>query len=222
MNRRRGFFLVIDGPSGVGKDTVAMLLSQQLRVQGWPVVSTQEPSSSRIGVLARTGTELYRGLALACLVAADRYHHLAHNVRPALAAGQVVICARYVPSSLVLQQLDGVDGVFLWQLNQLADRPDLTVILNGDPEQSQARAAQRGTYSRFHRAGLAAAQAEAAQYRQVAHELTEAGYLVAYHEIAGQSAEAVVAERLPVVLKRLAGRAAQADAASSAARMSES
>ncbi len=48
-------------------------------------------------------------MALACLVAGDRHHHLASEVLPVLRAGKVVICDRYLPSSLVLQCIDGID-----------------------------------------------------------------------------------------------------------------
>ncbi|MEU6071861.1 hypothetical protein ABZ864_47440 [Streptomyces sp. NPDC047082] len=47
-------------------------------------------------------------MAMACLVAADRYHHLAQEIRPALQRGNVVLCDRYIASSLVLQVIDGL------------------------------------------------------------------------------------------------------------------
>jgi len=203
MNERRGFFVVIDGPSGVGKTTVTALLHQQLASRGLPVLATKEPSDSPLGNLARHGTDDYRDLTLACLVMADRYHHLDHEIRPALRAGQVVLCDRYVPTSLVLQRIDGVEPAFVWQLNQYADVPDLTIILTGDPAQSRARAHQRGTYSRFHRND---GNAEAALYRSVARELAAAGWTVIHHDIAGEPPEVVVAGLLTAILHRLGER----------------
>lgn len=146
-----GRFISIDGPSGIGQSTVSALLRSALESRGVPTVLTAEPSASPLGDLARYGTHKYRGMALACLVAADRYWHLEREIRPALRLGRVVICDRYVPSSLVLQRLDGVDQPFLWSLNQAAERPALAVILTGEPERSYQRASQRGTYSRFQR-----------------------------------------------------------------------
>lgn len=67
--------------------------------------------------------------ARACLVAADRYHCLATEIRSALAAGKIVLCDRYVASSYVLQHLDGVPIEFIEALNADANRPDLAVIL---------------------------------------------------------------------------------------------
>ncbi len=66
--------------------------------------------------------------------AADRYHHLDTEIRPRLKAGQTVISDRYIPSGLVMQRFDGVDPAFLWAPNAEADRPDLCVILEADPE----------------------------------------------------------------------------------------
>ena len=56
-------------------------------------------------------------MALACLVAGDRHHHLATEILPALHAGKVVICDRYLPSSLVLQAIDGIEPDTIWCLN---------------------------------------------------------------------------------------------------------
>jgi dTMP kinase len=150
MTTRQGLFVVIEGPSGVGKTTVTRLLLTDLAHRGVAVAATREPSDSALGKLARHGTDDYRGLVLGCLVAADRYHHLERDIRPAVRAGYVVLCDRYVPTSLVLQRIDGVEPAFLAQLNQYADQPDLTVILTGHPEQAAARVQDRGTFSRFH------------------------------------------------------------------------
>lgn|SRR5690606_7262110 len=134
-----GFFLVIDGPNSVDTSTVAKLVGATLARCGYPVTIARKPSDGPPGVLARTATHEFRGLALACLVAADRYHHLDQVIRAALRAGNVVVCDRYVPSSLVSQRLAGVNPAFTAQLNQYADTPDLTVILTGGPRRSPPR-----------------------------------------------------------------------------------
>jgi dTMP kinase len=206
MTERQGVFVVVEGPSGVGKTTVADLLHGELAQRGVPAVTTKEPSDSALGKLARQGTDEYRGLVLACLVAADRYYHLEHDIRPALRAGYVVICDRYVPTSLVLQRIDGVEPAFLSQLNQYADSPDLTVILTGRPQEPQRRVEDPGVYSRFHRGGTAARMVEDRLYRDVAHQLTEAGYPVLHHEVTDEPAETVAAVLLGAVLERLGAR----------------
>jgi dTMP kinase len=162
-----------------------------------------------IGQLARFGTDDYHGLTLACLVAADRYQHLEQEVRPALRAGRIVLCDRYVASSLVLQGLDGVPTDFVWQLNQHADRPDLCVILTGDAACARNRAERRGLYSRFHRGGHQAGLAEAALYATAAVELAEHGFEVLRHDIGSQTPSSVAEALATTVLAR---RQAQLDA----------
>jgi dTMP kinase len=196
MNVLPGFFVAIDGPSGIGKSSVTAHLGRRLSARlSQPVMTTKEPTSTTLGNLARFGTDRYRGVTLACLVAADRYQHLEHDIRPALAAGKLVICDRYVASSLVLQRMDEVSPDFLWRLNGLADPPDLYVILTGDPARSRARAAHRGLYSRFHRGGQTAGAVESALYRTAATELKAAGWNMLTYEVAHQTA-AEIAEEL--------------------------
>lgn len=209
MSRGRGSFIVIDGPSGIGKSTITNLLAHVLSAHGCPVLATKEPTATPLGSVARFGTDDYRGLTLACLVAADRYQHLEQEIRPALEAGQTVVCDRYLASSLVLQGLDGVPADFVWQLNQHADRPDLCVILTGGAACARDRAERRGLYSRFHRGGYQAGLAEAALYATAAAELMEHGIEVLTHDVGSQTPDKVAEALAAVVLAR---RQAQLDA----------
>lgn len=141
--------------------------------------------------MARAGTHDFQGLALACLVAADRYQHLDREIRPALGRGAVVVCDRYVPSSLVLQTLDGVDTQFARQLNQHAQPPDLTVILTGTPECTRERARARGASSRFHRDDSSRHATEDRMYRALVAELRDDGWDLLHHDIGVEPATEV-------------------------------
>jgi dTMP kinase len=169
----RGYFVTLDGPGGAGKSTLASLVTSQLTTAGVPVHATTEPSSGPAGQLARNNTATFHGHALACLVAADRYHHLQTEIQPALDAGKVVICDRYVPSSYALQVLDGVGQDFITHINAHAQRPDLAVILTCDTDEIQRRLAIRGSHSRFED-DPEISRAEAERYHQItamlAHE----------------------------------------------------
>ncbi|MBM7774306.1 dTMP kinase [Actinokineospora baliensis] len=150
--RLPGLLVTFDGPGGVGKSTTARIVTETLANSGLSVHSTAQPSRARLGELARHGTDTYRGMALACLCAADRHHQLETEILPALREGTAVVCDRYVASSLVLQGLDGVPAEVVWQLNHGVYRPDLAIVLTGDPQVINARLRARGGHSRFERA----------------------------------------------------------------------
>lgn len=147
---RAGCFVTVDGPSGVGKSTTVRLLRQHLTAHGRTVRQTVEPTSSDLGRFTRAHAGHIHGLALACLVAANRYEHIEAVIDPALRAGELVLSDRYLPSTLVLQQLDGVPRDFLLAINQHVVLPDLAVILTADPGLITQRIAARGVTHRWH------------------------------------------------------------------------
>jgi dTMP kinase len=171
-SQQRGLFVSVDGPSGAGKSTIVRHLAQLLVAAGESVHVTAEPSEGPIGKLCRELTESVTGHALACLYAADRYHHVATEIRGHLEAGEVVISDRYIPSGLVMQRFDGIDPAFLWQLNAEAERPDFAVILEADPEVIAERLAARGAHNRFQLVP-GSSHAEAHFYRQATERLMQ-------------------------------------------------
>ena len=198
----RGLFVSVDGPSAVGKTTVVEHLARLMAASGEEVHVTAEPSSGPIGRLCRELTETVTGYALACLYAADRYHHVAREIRPHTDAGRTVITDRYVPSSLVMQRFDGVDLAFLMQLNERADRPDVAVILQAAPEIIARRLLERGPHSRFQRMPDSS-KAEVGFYHEATERLIRAGYNVLTVDVSHQRPEqaaAVIAERLTTLL----------------------
>jgi dTMP kinase len=188
MTGQRGLFISIDGPGGSGKSTVAALAAALLTRRGLAVHETREPSPTPLGQLIRAGTDDYAGMALACLVAGDRHHHLATEIRPGLAAGQIIICDRYLPASLVLQRMDDISWDVILQLNQGADQPALAIILNGNPAVIAARLAARGRHSRFERQP-GSSQTESELYTDTAARLAQAGWPVHTIDITTRSAD---------------------------------
>ncbi|MEU6889758.1 dTMP kinase [Streptomyces viridosporus] len=147
---RAGWFVTIDGPSGVGKSTTVQALHDLLTKQKRPARRTVEPTSTVLGTFTRSHAHTIHGLALACLVAATRYEHVETVLDPALRAGELVISDRYLPSTLVLQQLDGVPFEFLVDVNRHVPLPDLAVILTAEPGLIAERIATRGITHRWH------------------------------------------------------------------------
>jgi dTMP kinase len=188
----RGVLVAFEGPSGTGKSTVARLVADALRPVR--VLLTREPSDGPLGLEARAGTGRYSGRALACLVAADRYAHLEEEVVPALAAGAVVICDRYVMSSFVLQRLDGVEREFISCLNAPAPRPDLYVMLAAAPSDAADRVRARGTSSRFQPRSEEHAAAEAVLYEEEESLAARSGQRLLRLDTTGRAPEAVAAQ----------------------------
>lgn len=169
-----GRFLTLDGPGGVGKSTTAALLTSLLRERGEPAHATIEPSRSELGAFTRSHADQITGRSLACLVAADRYDHLAREIEPQLDQGVTVVCDRYLASTLVVQQLDGVPEEFLLALNASVRLPDLSVILTADPAVITDRLTYRGAHHRFERdPGIP--QREVALYERAARTLRDLG-----------------------------------------------
>ncbi|MFC8076161.1 dTMP kinase [Streptomyces sp. NPDC057307] len=150
MTSARGRFITLDGPSGVGKTTTVHALTGELARRGQSVHRAVEPTTSVLGAFVREHFSHIRGHALACLVAADRYEHIEHEIEPRLGAGDTVVCDRYLASTLVMQQLDGVPVKFLLDLNAHVLMPDLAVILTASPSLIAERIAARGPRNRFH------------------------------------------------------------------------
>jgi dTMP kinase len=152
-----GWFVAIEGPNGVGKSTIVAVTAQQLDQElGFRVHVTKEPSATVLGQAIRSlePTLPPEALALACV--ADRLDHLAREIEPAVAEGAVVLSDRYVPSSLVLQRLDGLGLEEIWALNENARPPDLTVYLDDEVATIDGRLATRDENARFEAAGAAA------------------------------------------------------------------
>lgn len=207
----RGIFVSMDGPGGVGKSTTARLVGEQLNARGRRVWATAEPSRTPLGELIRASTDTYRGMALACLVAGDRHHHLATEILPRLQAGFTVISDRYVPSSLVLQRMDDVDQETIWQLNKGAEPPELAVILNATPAVLSGRLARRGgTHSRFERQSDGPAT-ESALYQDTAAGLTALGWPVCSIDVTDRTPGEVAAIVTDRVLTLHAERSAHGD-----------
>lgn len=142
----RGRFIALEGIDGSGTTSQRGALAAALRARGHSVLETNEPSSGSIGTLARArlstqASPIDRG-ALALLFAADRLDHVATEIEPALAAGQVVLTDRYLLSSWVYQSLD-CDPQWVRSINARAPWPDLTLVLQVPAAEAMRRVAAR-------------------------------------------------------------------------------
>jgi dTMP kinase len=152
IHSETGLFVVFEGGDAVGKSTQVRALVEWLTAAGHAVVQTFEPGDTAVGRTIRravldpaTGDLAPRAEAL--LYAADKAQHVAEVVRPALAAGHVVVCDRYVDSMLAYQgagrvlSVAEVATVARWATEDL--RPQLTVVLDLDPSEAVAEKANK-------------------------------------------------------------------------------
>ncbi|MBN7759973.1 dTMP kinase [Nitratireductor aquibiodomus] len=162
----RGFFITFEGGEGAGKSTQIEQLAASLREAGHDVIVTREPGGSAGAeavrhVLLSGAAEPFGAAMEAVLFAAARSDHVEQVIRPAIARGAVVLCDRFLDSSRVYQGVTGnLDADFMANLERVTVngmKPDLTLILDIDPEEGLRRAtARRGddTPDRFEKETL--------------------------------------------------------------------
>lgn len=143
-----GIFITVEGPNGVGKSTFIKRLEEMFSSE-YMVFLTREPSNSNFGNYVRKNEEMLEGEAYAYLIAADRCYHLKNFIEPELDKGKIVISDRYIESSLVLQEYDGVKIDDIWRLNCNFIIPDLSIILLATEEILKCRLLERNELTRF-------------------------------------------------------------------------
>jgi dTMP kinase len=153
-----GLFVSFEGGDGAGKSTQLQAVADWLTAAGWDVVRTREPGGTDLGQVLRSAVLHGEDLdprTEALLYAADRAHHVASLIGPALARGSIVLTDRYLDSSVAYQAggreltAEEVERLSLWATGGLL--PDLTVLLDVDPALGLSRLT--GSPDRLERAG---------------------------------------------------------------------
>lgn len=206
MTEVSGVFISFEGIDGSGKSTQARLLADALRDEGRSVVLTREPGGS-------PGAEEIRRLVLEgdpdrwsaeteiLLFTAARRDHLERTIQPALRAGKVVICDRFVDSTRMYQGLSR--GNLREQVDQLHQlmigyEPDLTILVDMDPETGLQRAKGRqGSEERFEDFGLDLQKRMRSGFLELAQEFSDR-----FATIDGNRDVAAVASDIRVIVSR--------------------
>jgi len=151
--RTRGRLITFEGGEGVGKSTQVARLAEELRQKGVDVLETREPGGSPGAEAIRTllldpDLKGWPPMAEALLHFAARSDHMVRVIEPALAAGTWVLCDRFTDSTMAYQGVtQGLGTSIIEQLSALTlkgRRPDLTIVLDLDPEVGLRRVAARG------------------------------------------------------------------------------
>lgn len=182
MTTQRGKFITVEGGEGVGKSTNVQFIHDCLSDFGIDHVMTREPGGTALAesirsLLLEKQEEALDQDAELLLMFAARAQHLARLIHPSLAQGRWVVCDRFTDATYAYQGGGrGIERARIAQLEQLVHhdfQPDLTLLLDLDPEQGLARVAQRGTPDRIESESLVFFRAVRTAYLERARNFPE-------------------------------------------------
>lgn len=174
----KGLFITLEGGDGAGKSTQIRNIERFFTEKGLVVVHTREPGGTRIGeklrdiLLDKDNAEM-SAVTEMLIYAASRSQHVREFVMPALERGEIVICDRFVDSSIAYQAYGRELGDMVAEVNNHATgglRPDITFWLDIDPEAGRARAAKAGDLDRLEREKMDFHYRVYEGYRQIAEQ----------------------------------------------------
>ena len=215
MPPRPGVFFALEGCDGSGKTGALAHLGEALRDVPGGLVLTREPGGTDEGLAIRAlllarGAHDWEPQAEFLLIAAARAQHVARVIRPAIAAGQVVVSDRYVGSTLAYQGAGrGLDEAAIRTVHALTTGdlwPDLTIVLDVDPEVALARGlarlrAEGSREDRFESLGLAFQRRVRDSFLRQA-EVAPARHVVIDASRPAAAVQAAVAAAIPDFLRR--------------------
>ncbi|MFJ7855202.1 dTMP kinase [Peribacillus frigoritolerans] len=150
---KRGIFITMEGPEGAGKTTITQMLGKALLQEGYQVLLTREPGGVPISeqireVILNKDNTAMDSRTEALLYAAARRQHLVEVVMPELERGGIVLCDRFIDSSLAYQgHARGLDIEEVYNINKFAIgdmMPDATLFFDIDPEEGLRRIQSNG------------------------------------------------------------------------------
>ena len=204
----KGLFITFEGPDGSGKTTIATAVCQMLIDKGYEVVHTREPGGIEIAeqirnIILDPDNDKMDAKTEALLYAASRRQHLVEKVLPSVEEGKIVICERFIDSSLAYQgygrQL-GFDDVL--NINLFATDntfPDLTIYLDVDEEIGLKRLSNRQFKDRLEQESIDFHHRVNEGYKQVLKRFKDRIVVVD----ASRSQDEVTNECIDIVLKYL-------------------
>ena len=153
-----GTFITVEGPDGAGKTTQLQLLADRLTAEGYEIVMTREPGGTRIGneirsLILNPDFQELDEMTEILLYAASRAQHVNELIRPALAAGKIVLCDRFIDASIAYQgyglgyAIEQVRSINQQATNHLT--PDRTYLFDLTVSESKQRMMDRGALDRI-------------------------------------------------------------------------
>lgn len=153
-----GTFITVEGPDGAGKTTQLQLLADHLKAKGYEIVMTREPGGTRIGneirsLILNPDFKEMDEMTEILLYAASRAQHVNELIRPALEAGKIVLCDRFIDASIAYQgyglgySIEQVQEINRQATNDLT--PDRTYLFDLTVADSKRRMVERGALDRI-------------------------------------------------------------------------
>lgn len=179
---RKGLFITFEGNDGSGKTTISTRIFEKMKELGYPVLYTREPGGIDIAeqirkVILDPNNTAMDARTEALLYAASRRQHLIEKVLPALAEGKIVLCDRFLDSSLAYQGIGrgiGVDEVY--RINEFAiegHMPDATIFLSVSIDEGLRRVSSRGNKDRLDKEELSFHEKVAQGYEYVKQQYAD-------------------------------------------------
>ncbi len=178
----KGLLITLEGPDGCGKSTQIAFLKEYFEKQGYSVVETRDPGGTAISeqirsVILDTGNSAMQDMAELLLYAAARAQLVGEVIKPAIDAGKVVICDRFVDSSAVYQGIArdlGIDTVYNVNLYALQGiMPDITIFLDMPAAEGIKRKKEQHELDRMELESVEFHEKVAEGYRRLAREYEE-------------------------------------------------
>lgn len=168
-----GIFICIEGPNCAGKTTFIKKLCSKL-CGNHNVFSTKEPTNTELGNLCRSLEGKLNNLSYAYLICADRCNHVQNDILPHIYNNDIVICDRYIASSLVYQGFDGIPNDVIWGLNKNFPIPEINIFILADEKVLADRLSKRSHFSDFEKRMTRGEELE--RYIRAQDFLIERGY----------------------------------------------
>lgn len=178
----KGIFIAIEGPDGSGKSTMMKKIVSYIKYKKLDFMATREPGGTTIGedirkIILEKENKHMSAETEALLYAASRSQHVHEKVIPALSMGKIVICERFILSSLAYQGVGrdlGIEEVR--SINDFAIkglRPDLTLFFDVDPEETLSRKTEKKGGDRLEKEGVAFHKKVYAGYKRLLEKYPE-------------------------------------------------
>lgn len=205
---RKGVFITFEGPDGSGKTTISKYVYEQLVKLGYPVIYSREPGGIEIAeqirdVILNPNNTAMDAKTEALLYAASRRQHFVEKIKPALENDEIVLCDRFVESSLAYQGCGRQIGIEeIYKLNEFAIEgwlPDMTLFLDITPEKGLQRIESRSFKDRLDQETTAFHQRVYEGYQEVLRRYRDRMCVID----ASKSEQEVKEEALKRVLERI-------------------